>query len=134
MPYGYGNILHRGKVMLTHRVAYELAHGVELEGMVVCHKCDNPPCINPEHLFLGTHADNVHDKMEKGRQTRGFKKSHCVNGHPYTNENTMMVKSVNGPYRRCKVCNTNSYNRWKSKTNTQRQVRHHPSPRVRDTP
>lgn len=64
---GYGRIGVNGKVQRVHRVAYELAHGPIPEGIVVCHRCDNPRCCNPDHLFLGTTQENVDDKVRKNR-------------------------------------------------------------------
>ncbi len=64
---GYGYIVHNGKGLLTHRVSWELHKGPIPEGLVVCHHCDNRRCIRPDHLFVGTLADNNHDMMAKGR-------------------------------------------------------------------
>lgn len=72
--YGYGlfwSPRHK-RFYRAHRVAWLLTHGPIPEEMVVRHKtCDNPPCCNPHHLAVGTHADNVADKTEKGRQLYG---------------------------------------------------------------
>lgn len=64
----YGYIKIDGKTQRVHRVMYEIHSGPIPEGMVLCHKCDNPLCINPDHLFLGTQAENVQDMIEKKRQ------------------------------------------------------------------
>lgn len=74
---GYGNVVVRGKTVTAHRVAWETERGPIPEGMQVCHRCDNPLCVRPDHLFLGTAADNMADRNAKGRQARGekFKRS-----------------------------------------------------------
>lgn len=71
---GYGCLTiggRNGRAVHTHRLAWELNFGSIPDGLCVLHKCDNPPCCNPNHLFLGTDADNVADKVKKGRQARG---------------------------------------------------------------
>lgn len=68
---GYGQFWNGTKMQLAHRYSYELANGrIDLTKQI-CHKCDNPCCVNPSHLFEGTHQDNTDDKLNKGRQPRG---------------------------------------------------------------
>jgi len=68
---GYGVVKHRCKQYKAHRASFAIHRGQIPGGMFVCHHCDNPSCVNPSHLFLGTPQDNMTDKVQKGRQSRG---------------------------------------------------------------
>lgn len=68
---GYGLFAMEGKLQLTHRLSWKMHNGPIPKGLFVLHHCDNPPCVRPDHLFLGTQKDNMRDKVEKGREARG---------------------------------------------------------------
>jgi len=69
--WGYGRIRHGGIQAMSHRVAYQLKTGKNIDGLIAMHICDNPACCNPNHIALGTHADNQKDKFNKNRQAKG---------------------------------------------------------------
>ena len=73
-PYGYGAARYEAKKIHSHRLAYILTYGPIPKGMQICHRCDNPPCCRPDHLFLGTAADNAADREQKGRGRHGRKR------------------------------------------------------------
>lgn len=73
---GYGQTKiggRNGKHMLSHRLSWLVHFGEIPDGLHVCHTCDNPPCVNPAHLFLGTNLDNIKDRMKKNRSAKPWK-------------------------------------------------------------
>ena len=105
-PDGYGYKRVNKKRVRLHRWAWEWANGPIPEGMHVLHKCDNPPCVNPDHLFIGTNGDNVRDCVSKGRHRNGETgKTHCKNGHPFNDDNTYIRPDGRG--RACRACDAN---------------------------
>jgi hypothetical protein len=81
---GYGMISmggRKGRPELAHRVAYALTYGPIPEGVDVLHRCDNPPCVRPDHLFLGNQAENMADMRRKGRWRRVSPRIHRAKGY-----------------------------------------------------
>lgn len=88
--------------VLAHHVSYMLHVGNIPLGLQINHHCDNPICTNPSHLYAGTQYENVQDRVRRGRSKGGgWDKTHCVKGHEYTPENTMLDKRG---YRKCREC------------------------------
>ncbi len=78
---GYGTARVDGRTVGTHRVAWTLTNGEIPSGLSVLHRCDNPPCCNPNHLFLGTQAENCADRQRKGRTNRDPRNQGSTNGY-----------------------------------------------------
>ena len=102
---GYGRIGSGGKngsALYAHRVSYLIHFGEFDESLFVCHTCDVPNCVNPNHLFLGSAKTNSEDMVSKGRHLNGWgQRTHCINGHEFTDENTRVY--VRG-WRQCREC------------------------------
>lgn len=104
---GYGRIKWGGKrSMTTHRLAFAVANDLNVNDLppsvVIRHTCDNPPCVNPDHLLAGTHADNCRDKIERGRDVGCHTpRTHCPHGHPYDEANVYITSRG---WRACRAC------------------------------
>lgn len=107
---GYGVTTFTGKKKLAHRLSWEFNRGEIPKGICVLHKCDNPPCFNVEHLFIGTKKDNRLDQIKKGRDP-AKNASHCRRGHEFTSENLL----PNSGRRQCKKCKEITKSAWKFK-------------------
>lgn len=108
--YGAGG---RGRAMGAHRAAHEALVGPIPEGMQVLHGCDNPPCVNPAHLGVGTNAANVRDR--ENRQRNGYaNRASCPKGHPYDDANTYERPDRPGN-RDCRTCRREAHRRWKAR-------------------
>ena len=105
---GYGMKWSEGGPKYVHRLVWADANGPIPAGMEVRHTCDNPPCYNLAHLVLGTHAENMQDRLIRGRNPQA-NKTHCINGHEFTPENTYQRPDGG---RNCRACGRENTARW----------------------
>jgi hypothetical protein len=101
---GYPVMQWKGKPCGAHRIFAHMFLGFPLDNRLVCHRCDNPKCVNPAHLFIGTNEDNMRDMREKGRNRPRSSTTECPAGHPYNPQNTTYNSKG---YKFCKLCNRN---------------------------
>ena len=88
---GYGQIWYKGKFVRVSRLSYQLFVGpIPEDKPFILHRCDNPPCFNPDHLWAGTAQDNHDDMVAKGRNKARATTTHCKNGHPRTERGSCM--------------------------------------------
>jgi hypothetical protein len=101
--YGYGGMYVGGKVFTASRLSYMIHKGDIPKGLFVCHSCDKPICVNPDHLWAGTHSENMKDMVEKGRASKGkyLLSGKCKRGHLFK-DGTIRIRS-NGR-RECVPC------------------------------
>jgi hypothetical protein len=111
--WGYGIFGFKGKLWKAHRFSYFYHRKKHPGKMLVCHHCDTPACVNPEHLFLGTNLDNTMDKVLKYR-THNQKKTVCSKGHRLGGDNLRIVPSDTGLLieRQCITCARNRSKRY----------------------
>ena len=112
---GYGRFRLGGRPQLAHRVAFSWWGPGIADSLECCHACDTPACVNPAHLWAGTHLDNERDKVAKGRHYNSNKEA-CPAGHAYTEENTQVDQHKDGGLNRhCRTCLREAYRRYNAK-------------------
>ena len=97
---GYGYLRFNGRNQRAHRASYETVNGPIPSGLSICHKCDTPSCVNPDHLFAGTQRDNLRDASAKKRIFNQTKTT-CPKGHPYEGANLFIARTG---ARGCRAC------------------------------
>jgi hypothetical protein len=114
--HGYGLLWYGNKMSKAHRLSYEVFVKKIDKNLFILHKCDNPGCIRPEHLYEGTQKDNVNDMVKRKRHyraTHNTSKTHCPRGHEYNSLNTRIYHRK----RTCMICIRIREKEYKTKMN-----------------
>jgi hypothetical protein len=110
--YTYGLFIIKRKLFFAHRFVWLITNGPIPEAMLVCHTCDNTLCVRPNHLFLGTQADNMRDCKEKGRmRNQNTAKKICIRGHPLVESNIVPSLFKSAGRRECLICHKETQRR-----------------------
>ena len=109
--FGYGSFTLKNKEEMAHRVALLLSGVYVKRGMHVMHKCDNTKCVNPLHLSIGTHTDNIRDMVAKKRDVNS-KKTHCSRGHEFSGLNLFVNERG---HRKCRQCSRDAVKEYRKK-------------------
>lgn len=124
---GYGRFWDGYRILFAHRYSWGLVFDLP-ENLNVCHKCDVPLCVNPDHLFVGTQKDNIQDMIAKSRDRGRWPdgaaslggqalakirscRTHCINGHLMDEENTYRPTRGRGNQRQCRICRKEAHAR-----------------------
>lgn len=102
---GYGQFAINKIAKSTHRISYTIHKGEIPDTMSICHTCNNPPCVNPKHLYIGTDTQNMRQAADEKRLA-SQKKTHCKSGHEFTPQNTALYKQKKRGDVLTRVCRT----------------------------
>lgn len=109
---GYGQLFVAGAKYRANRLALWLERGLRVPvDQDVRHTCDNRRCVNPDHLILGTHSDNMWDMVGRGRHP-AKRKTHCLHGHPLSGDNVLLTRDG---WRQCRACASERKNTFKQR-------------------
>ena len=110
---GYGLFRDNGKTHRAHRFIYQSIHGDIPKGLHVCHACDTPSCVNPDHLWLGTNLDNIADKTAKGRTRAGISLGEANGQSKLTETSAAMIKTcLKAGYSQSAIADAFNVSRW----------------------
>lgn len=110
---GYGQLTFQGKHGSAHRASFRAFKGAIPDGLLVCHTCDVRACVNPDHLYAGTHADNRRDTIERSEWSHPYAaRTACAHGHTYADGTYRIARDGS---RDCRICNRDHHRRYRER-------------------